>query len=195
MTSSAPKTLPISSSRKKAGAPSFAPQESSSTERALNAQRVGRENPSSNDRRAEAEMEFAPYRSQTIWLLRRYFLTSLQIGRLPGILGREFFRARVSSRRICSFEDDVIFATDFDHFLSRLDPQEQQLLNMLIFEEYDQDQVADMTGLAKRHVRRIYFRLLDTLTRMLLEGGYLRPIPGHEAAENLVKSRKIPKRG
>src|SRR5205085_2669159 len=66
----------------------------------------------SDNRRAAAEMEFAPYRGRTIWLLRRYFRTSLEIGRLPGILGREFFRSRVSSRKACSFEDEVIFATD-----------------------------------------------------------------------------------
>lgn len=72
--------------------------------------------------RAAAEMEFAPYRRQTIRLLHRYFRTSLEIGRLPGILGREFFRSRVSSRKACTFEDEVIFATDLDRCVARLDP-------------------------------------------------------------------------
>lgn len=147
------------------------------------------------DRVVAADLEFAPYRGRTIWLLHRYFRTSLQIGRLPGILGREFFRSRVSFRKACTFEDEVIFATDLDRCVSRLTEQERQLLAMLVFEEYDRVQVAALTGLGERHVRRLFFQLIDELTRMLLEGGYLHPIVGHEAAENLVKSKKSLRKG
>ena len=132
--------------------------------------------------RAAAEMEFAPYRGQTIWLLRRYFRTSLQIGRLPGILGREFFRARVSSRKACTFEDEVIFATDLDRCVARLDPQEKYLVGALVMKEYDQEQLAEMMGLTRKWVRFHFYRALDKLTRVLLAGGYIIPKPGLQAA-------------
>ena len=52
------------------------------------------------------------YRGRTMALLRRYFRMSLDIGRLPSLLGREFFRARVTSYRVHSFEDVVILVHD-----------------------------------------------------------------------------------
>src|SRR5262245_15333175 len=42
------------------------------------------------------ENEFARYRGQTTYLLRRYLRQSIQIGRLPNILGREIMPARAS---------------------------------------------------------------------------------------------------
>jgi hypothetical protein len=153
--------------------------------------RVGQD---SVDARTERELEFAPYRRQTIWLLRRYFRTSLQIGRLPGILGREFFRSRVSSRKACTFEDEVIFATDLDRCVSRLDAQEKYLVGALVMQEYDQEQLAQMTGMTRKWVRFHFYRAIDRLTRMFLVGGYICPKPGHEAAEILVKGQKGLKR-
>src|ERR1017187_1765814 len=55
--------------------------------------------------------EILCYRGQTFALGRHFFEISSQVGRLPSLLGREFFRARVSHRAIPSFEDQVVFAT------------------------------------------------------------------------------------
>ncbi len=142
------------------------------------------------DAQAERELEFAPYRRHTIWLLRRYFRTSLEIGRLPGILGREFFRSRVSSRKACTFEDEVIFATDLDRCVAQLDAQEKYLVGALVMQEYDQEQLAQKLGLTRKWVRFHYFRALDKLTRIFIAGGYISPHPGHEAAKMLVKRQK-----
>jgi hypothetical protein len=53
--------------------------------------------------------ELRAYRDRTIALLRRYFMLSIETGRLPSLLGREFFRAKCSSYRLVTFEDAVIF--------------------------------------------------------------------------------------
>src|SRR5437868_3882895 len=45
------------------------------------------------------EAELSLYRRYTIELLRRYMRMSMELGRMPSIIGREFFRARVSSYR------------------------------------------------------------------------------------------------
>jgi hypothetical protein len=44
----------------------------------------------------ETEMELWPYRRRTVALLRRYSRASIEVGRLPSLLGREFFRSRVT---------------------------------------------------------------------------------------------------
>ena len=47
---------------------------------------------------AKADAMF--FRSQTLAIVRHFFEISCQIGRLPSILGREFFRVRVSHHAI-----------------------------------------------------------------------------------------------
>src|SRR5690348_18207371 len=49
------------------------------------------------------------YRQRTAGLLHRYLRLSLEVGRLPSVLGREFFGARFTGLRKVSFEDAVIF--------------------------------------------------------------------------------------
>jgi hypothetical protein len=39
------------------------------------------------------------YRKRTEALLRRYFRMSVEVGKLPSILGQEFFRSKVTSYR------------------------------------------------------------------------------------------------
>ena len=40
------------------------------------------------------------YRDRTVALLRRYSRLSIEAGRLPSLLGREFFRTHVTSYRL-----------------------------------------------------------------------------------------------
>ena len=58
--------------------------------------------------------DLSAYHDRTIALLRRYFRMSLEIGRMPSVLGREVFRARVTSYRVQTFEDAVIFVHDVE---------------------------------------------------------------------------------
>ena len=63
----------------------------------------------------QTEMDMWPYRDRTVALLRRYARASVEVGRLPSLLGREYFRAKVSSYPMTSFEDIVIFVHDMDN--------------------------------------------------------------------------------
>src|SRR5207245_2027953 len=62
-----------------------------------------------------------PYRERTIPLLKRYLRISIEVGRLPSLLGRELFRSKVTSYRMSSFEDAVIFVHDVERALAQLD--------------------------------------------------------------------------
>jgi len=49
------------------------------------------------------------YRGRTIAMLKRYLRQSIEVGRMPSLLGREIFRAKITAYRATSFEDSVIF--------------------------------------------------------------------------------------
>src|SRR5208282_3106417 len=68
----------------------------------------------------ETEMELWTYRRRTVALLRRYARASVEVGRLPSLLGREFFRSRVTSYTMRNFEDVVIFVADMERAIGKL---------------------------------------------------------------------------
>ena len=61
------------------------------------------------------------YRGRTVAMLRKYMRYSLDTGRLPSLVGREFFRSKVSKYTMVTFEDRVIFVHDMEKCLGRLD--------------------------------------------------------------------------
>ena len=81
-----------------------------------------------NDFTCPANPDLWMYRGRTIGLLRRYLILSIETGRLPSLLGREFFRTRVSSYNAATFEDVVIFVHDVERSLERLDKFEQEMI-------------------------------------------------------------------
>src|SRR5258708_12188035 len=70
----------------------------------------------------ETEMDLWPYRRRTVALLRRYARASVEVGRLPSLLGREFFRSRVTSYTMRTFEDLVIFLSHLEPPITKLTP-------------------------------------------------------------------------
>lgn len=126
--------------------------------------------------------ELHMYRSHTIGLLRRYFRMSLEVGRLPALLGREVFRARVTSYRSASFEDLVIFVADVEHCLARLPEKQQQVIARVIFQEYTLPEAAVLVRANEKTVRRALASGLDRLAEIFLGCGLLRPFPLHEIA-------------
>src|SRR5208282_4335395 len=72
----------------------------------------------------ETEMDLWPYRRRTVALLRRYARASVEVGRLPSLLGWEFFRTRVTSYTMRNFEDVVIFVTDMERAIDKLSAME-----------------------------------------------------------------------
>jgi hypothetical protein len=72
------------------------------------------------------------YRRRTVGILRKYMRISIEVGRLPSLLGREFFRARVTSYRASSFEDAVIFVHDVERSLEQLSEFDKKLIAKIV---------------------------------------------------------------
>lgn len=113
------------------------------------------------------------YRRYTEAMLRRYLRMSLEIGRTPSLLGREMFRAKVTSYRVQSFEDVVIFVHDIERSIAQLEPHHQQIVAHMALQEYNAVETAQILGLTPKTVLRRYGWALDHLTRILLDNGML----------------------
>ena len=125
----------------------------------------------------ETEMDLWPYRRRTVALLRRYARASVEVGRLPSLLGREFFRSRVTSYTMRNFEDVVIFVADMEQAIEKLNALDKKLLAMNVLEEYTIPEVARLLGYNQRMVERFLQDALDQLSRILLEGGLMEQLP------------------
>lgn len=124
-----------------------------------------------------AAVELWPYRRRTIALLRRYARASVEVGRLPSLLGREFFRSQVTSYTMRNFEDVVIFVTDMEHSIEKLNTLERKLLAMYVLEEYTIPEVSRLLSCNQRMVERFVQDALDQLSRILLAGGLMENLP------------------
>src|SRR3954469_12349896 len=113
------------------------------------------------------------YRARTVGMLRRYMRYSLETGRLPSLLGREFFRAKVTSYTVVTFEDRVIFVHDMEKCLDKLDEFSRQLIARHILQEHDQAATGKLLGCTERTVRTWVPIALDLLGEILLEVGLL----------------------
>jgi hypothetical protein len=125
----------------------------------------------------ETEMELWPYRRRTVALLRRYARASVEVGRLPSLLGREFFRSRVTSYTMRNFEDVVIFVTDMERSIEKLTAIEKKMLAMNVLEEYTIPEVARLLNCTLRTVERSLQEGLDQLSQILLAGGLMEKLP------------------
>ncbi len=111
------------------------------------------------------------YRQRTAGLLHRYLRLSLEVGRLPSVLGREFFGARFTGLRKVSFEDAVIFVHDMEHCLEQVDRFSQQVLVWVVLQGYSQEETSRLLGCARRTVSRHVPEALDRLSEILLREG------------------------
>lgn len=109
------------------------------------------------------------YRKHTESVLRKYMRVSLDMGRVPCVLGKVVFRGRVSSYRIRNFEDAVIFVIDVERCLSKLDQPSQELIARIALQEHTQFEAAQLTRQSLRSVARKYGEVLDRLTVKFLE--------------------------
>jgi hypothetical protein len=114
------------------------------------------------------------YRDRTIALLRKYMRLALDTGRVPSVLGKEIFRSKVSSYRMITFEDAVVFVHDVENCLERLDEWSRTLISRSVMEEYTYDELAIMLNCSKRTIIRSFRDALDRLTQMFLWAGVLR---------------------
>jgi len=118
------------------------------------------------------------YRDRTTAMLKRYARLSVEVGRLPSLLGREFFRTRVTSYRVGTFEDAVIFVHDVEQALEKLDWLDQRLIARIVLQDYTQDEVARLMGCARRTVVRRFPEVLDRVSEIFLAGGLLNRLAG-----------------
>jgi len=127
--------------------------------------------------------QVAFYRKYTEALLRRYMRMSFEIGRVPSLLGREMFRAKVSSYRMESFEDAVIFCHDVERSIGHLTALEQSMIEHIALKQYTVQETADLLHTWPATIVRQYCRALDRLTAIFLAAEIL----------NLSKSCQAPK--
>jgi hypothetical protein len=123
--------------------------------------------------RARAVDGFGHYRRYTLSLLRRYLRVSMEIGRMPSLLGNVVFRGRVSSYRVKTFEDLMIFVFDVEKCLRVLDPTSQSVIAHMVLEDYSVVETASIVRESERSVHRLYGEALDRLTREFLDLGLL----------------------
>jgi hypothetical protein len=119
--------------------------------------------------------ETAFYRRYTEGMLRRFMRLSFEAGRTPSLLGREMFRSKVTSCRVRSFEDVVIFCHDMDRCLEKMSTDDQAVLAKIALQEYTQGEAALALGWSLSTTVRQYNAALDRLTVTLLRVGLLEP--------------------
>ena len=140
------------------------------------------------------------YRSHCIALLRRYFYMAVETGRLPALLGREFFRTNAQDYHVHSFENIVIFVIDVERCLERLQPFDQELVARIILQEYELEEAAKLLHCGLRTIERRLPEALDTLTEMFLNRSMIdiaQRVPHHAitSAEKQARCRKrLPQR-
>ncbi len=120
------------------------------------------------------------YRQKTVSLLKKYTRMSVEVGRLPSLLGREIFRTRVARHRVGTFEDAVIFVHDVERSLERLDEFEQKLIATIIMQNHTHDEASVILQCWRRTVGRRFAEALDKLSNFFLEGGHLQRLPKTE---------------
>jgi hypothetical protein len=116
---------------------------------------------------------YAFYRKHTENLLRRYLYASLQVGRSPNLLGESVGRGWVSSRRVRTFEDALIFVLDVERCVERLTPIDRQLISRIVLQEYTQAETAALLRISIRTVCTKLPLAIDRLTERLVEANLL----------------------
>jgi len=114
-------------------------------------------------------INYAFYRKHTERLLRRYLYASMQVGRSPNILGESVGRGWVSSRKVTTFEDSLIFVLDIERCLDKLNRFDRDLISRMVLQEYTQTETASMLGLCARTVSYKFPLAIDRLTVLLLK--------------------------
>jgi hypothetical protein len=83
---------------------------------------------------------------------------------------------------MATFEDAVIFVHDVERCLEKLDETAQKLIARIVFQEYTQEETAELLNCRRRTVGRRFPRALDDLSDLFLATGLLKPLAGSEMA-------------
>jgi hypothetical protein len=118
--------------------------------------------------------EMVCFRGQTLALVRHFFEISSQVGRISSLLGREFFRSRVSHHAIPSFEEQAVFARDIELCLERLSSNHVGIITLMGLYDLSDEEVANMCHCSRRYVRDQFAEAVDCLSEIFLATGLLR---------------------
>lgn len=117
--------------------------------------------------------ELRAYRARTVAMLRRYLRYSLDTGRVPSILGGQYFRSGVTSYGMTTFEDRVIFVHDMEICLDKLGELSRQVIARYVLQEHTCRETARLLHCAERTIRRSIPLALDQFSEILLSVGLL----------------------
>ncbi|MFZ0817984.1 MAG: hypothetical protein WAM78_20835 [Candidatus Sulfotelmatobacter sp.] len=129
------------------------------------------------DRTLNSDPDIWLYRKKTTALLRRYMRWSLEAGRVPSVLGRELFRAKITAFTATTFEARVIFLHDVERCLDRLQDFDRQIIARIVLQEYDHEAAARILQCNRRTLLRRLPELIDELSEAFLKGELLDRIP------------------
>jgi hypothetical protein len=129
--------------------------------------------PKNDEPPAEPVVSYAFYRKHTENLLKRYLYASTQVGRSPNLLGESVGRGWVSSRRVKTFEDALIFVLDVERCLKRLTALDRQMISRVLIQEFTHAETAVMLGVSSRTVGMKLAEAVDRLTVQLVENRLL----------------------
>jgi hypothetical protein len=126
------------------------------------------------EERDEDLSEYSIFRTHTLKLLQHYLRLSLDYGRIPSVLGGQVMRARVSHTKMHSMEDDTIFIHDMSRCLEQeLKEEELRLIALIVFMDHTFDEAARMQGYSLRQTYRMFYDLMDRLTRAFFDREFL----------------------
>lgn len=125
-------------------------------------------------------------RMRTVSFLLFFLRTAMNIGRVPSVLGGEFFRLSTRSKPSYALENSVVFVCDVERCLAALAPLERRIVSFCIFENYSEWDAARRFQRAQSEISRRLGDALDCLHEMFIRKKLLPPLaqlPGQEAAE------------
>jgi DNA-directed RNA polymerase specialized sigma24 family protein len=121
----------------------------------------------------DSRPEMVCFRGQSLALVRHFFELSCQMGRLPSLLGREFFRAKISHHSVPSFEDQIVFARDVEICMEKLSDEHAEIITLVGLYDFSHDEVAEMLRCARTSVTELFPAALDALSEIFLQAGLL----------------------
>ena len=132
------------------------------------------------------------YRDRTVAMLKTYLRYSIEVGRLPSVLGRELFRARLTSYRVTTFEDAVIFVHDVEAAIERLSRFHQQIIGLVVLQDCTQEEAAAILRCTRRTVVREFPEALDVLSQIFLDGRLLTRLPPRPVEKTCQEGESAP---
>jgi hypothetical protein len=129
------------------------------------------------DRSLDCDPDIWLYRKKTWALLRRYMQWSLEAGRLPSLLGRELFRAKITAHSATTFESRVIFLHDMERCLDRLEEFDRQIIARVCLQQYDHESAARILQCTRRTLARRLPELIDELSEAFIKAELLDRLP------------------